>query len=178
MAESQPRTNGKFAAKSKPANNGANENGSADGGGLGISANGSTIIDPKSLSDDNGDTNNGAADSGVKKRGRPKGYRKPKTESKETLDLDSLNVTLLFLHGIVAAASKTPELALEPNEADQLATAAKNVMRHYNIAPAQKAIDWFNFLAAGTAIYGSKALAVAARKKDEVAQHRAAQPQL
>lgn len=51
---------------------------------------------------------------------------------------------------------KTPELALDEQEAKSMATAAMNVMQHYNIKASQKAIDWGNLLFTCVIIYGGK----------------------
>lgn len=56
---------------------------------------------------------------------------------------------------------------LDPQEIQQLNTAYMNVMRHYPIHAAQKTIDWLNLIGAVSFVYGSRLIAIRARRSKE-----------
>lgn len=76
---------------------------------------------------------------------------------------------------MLAAISKTPELALSENESEQLASAAAGVARHYNISASQKALDWGNFALVLGVMYGPRFVMITQRHKDERQEKRQAQ---
>lgn len=172
MAEIQRGSNGKFAKSTggepqqtgtiNPAN-GAGEPATNTGGDK-------ITVDPAAI-DASADSDRRQPES-KRGRGRPAGSgNKEKTEARPAaqgkLDLDSLNFTLFYAHATLAKATKTPEIALDEVESKNLATAAMNVMQHYNIKASQKAIDWGNLLLAMTLVYGGKFHAVAKRHEAE-----------
>ena len=125
---------------------------------------GDVEIDPASI---------GPGDAGVradgeprKRRGRQPGTKnKPKVSS--GVSVGALEGLLFSTHQLLAAIAKTPELALDETEAKQLAEAATNVARHYNIEAGAKAIDWSNLMIAMGMIYGTRIAAVMNKKKGE-----------
>lgn len=68
---------------------------------------------------------------------------------------------------MLAHAIKTPELALTKEESEQMATAAANVARHYDVRASEKAIDWANLCLALGVCYGTRFVAISSRKKEE-----------
>lgn len=78
------------------------------------------------------------------------------------------------MHGLVADATKNPELVIGKTEADALETAFANVARHYGIAASQKAIDHAALFMVIGGIYGPKLAFITMRKKQE--RKDAAQP--
>jgi len=65
---------------------------------------------------------------------------------------------------MLAAITKTQELAIDPAEANQLATAMSNVSRHYDIAATQKSMDWANLLMCVGMVYGTRIYAIRAKR--------------
>jgi hypothetical protein len=74
---------------------------------------------------------------------------------------------LLLIHGIAASVTKCPELELDGEEADKLAIATKNVLRHYNIKTTQKAIDHLNLLFCAGVLYAPRVIVIKERKAKE-----------
>jgi hypothetical protein len=66
-----------------------------------------------------------------------------------------------------AAALETPELKLDESEAKTLAQAIGNVAAYYPISIDPKTLVWANLIMVCGAIYGSRAIAIFARKKQE-----------
>jgi len=117
---------------------------------------------------------------GKRKRGRPPKQRtQEKFRSEEThtpLDLSTLNALLFSVHGLLAAVSKTPELALDEEESKRLANATAKVMELYNIEVSKKALAWSHFAMTAGSIYAPRVLAIQIRSKTEK-QKRQPQPQ-
>lgn len=65
---------------------------------------------------------------------------------------------------MLAMQTKTPELALHPDEGAAFMAAAQNVMRHYSVETTQKTLDWIAFASCVGGMYGSRAMAIAARR--------------
>jgi hypothetical protein len=71
------------------------------------------------------------------------------------------------VHAMLALQLKTPELEVSEIEAREFAKAAQNVMRHYSVQATQKTIDWISFAGITAGIYGTRALAISNRRKEE-----------
>lgn len=84
------------------------------------------------------------------------------------MDLSALNSLLFSVHTLLATAIKTPGVALEQSEADQLASAIANVSRHYNFGASQKTLDWGNLMIALGVIYAPRVMMIRMRNKMEV----------
>jgi len=65
---------------------------------------------------------------------------------------------------MLAAITKTQELAIDQTEANMLATGIANVSRHYDFAATQKSIDWANLLMVAGTIYGTRIYAIRAKR--------------
>lgn len=137
-----------------------------------------SLVDPASAG------RKGDGESSRRGPGRPKkdGTGTGKETQKEKLavnpgkvDLDSLNFTLFYAHELLAKAARTPEIALDKDEARRMAESAMNVMQHYNIKASQKAIDWGNLVLTMSIIYGGKFHAISERQKHERAAKAADQ---
>lgn len=83
------------------------------------------------------------------------------------MDLDGLSAILFSVHGMLAGITKSPELEFDEEESKRMALAYANVARHYNWAMSEKTMDWANFTMCIGAIYGSKFMAIKARKSTE-----------
>jgi hypothetical protein len=69
-----------------------------------------------------------------------------------------------------------PELAITDDEGKAFMDAAKNVMRHYSVRTTQKTVDWIAFIGTTVGIYGTRAIAINIRVREEKAQKRGEQP--
>lgn len=71
------------------------------------------------------------------------------------------------LHVMLANATKTPELAIAPEEGEAFMVSAGQVLRHYSLETTQKTLDWIAFAGCAGAIYGPRAVAIALRRREE-----------
>ena len=62
---------------------------------------------------------------------------------------------------------KTPELAIDNAEAKLLAEAVNAVQQHYQIEASETTILWANLIGAMVAVYGPRAIAIAAKKPEK-----------
>jgi hypothetical protein len=75
---------------------------------------------------------------------------------------------ILFAHTILLNATKIEEFKMDVAEADAVALASVNVLRHYDIGQqSQKAMDWIALIGAVGAVYGTRAIAYRARMVKE-----------
>lgn len=182
MAEIERGGDGKFARKPALANGIDTGSAPADAPGVGSADAGSSdrIIDPAAIDRQRDEQRNQPGDGKPKRgRGAPKGgWAKAKEKagvdvnSGGKLDLDSLNFTLFYAHGVLAKITACPEFELDEDEAKKMATCCMNVMRHYNIKTSQKAIDWGNLLITGGLIYGARIYKISERHKTEAKAKR------
>lgn len=68
---------------------------------------------------------------------------------------------------MLAAITKTSELALDNDEAKQLATASANVAKHYNMLIDPKTADWANLIMVMGMVYGTRLMAIRMRRTTE-----------
>jgi hypothetical protein len=71
------------------------------------------------------------------------------------------------LHIGLAAATKTPELALEDSEAENLAKATATVLTEFDIRPDPKIEAVIGLVTAASLIYGPRVYLITERKKQE-----------
>ena len=74
---------------------------------------------------------------------------------------------------MAAAALKVDELKLGEDEAKLLATRAKKVAEHYNIAPSEKVQDWCALIMVAGQIYYPRIMLAKMRLADEAAIRKA-----
>jgi hypothetical protein len=72
----------------------------------------------------------------------------------------------------LSAVTKTPELALDPDEAKELAKAAAEVQKHYDTVIDPKTLAWVQLGMVAASVYGPRMIAVNIRLKNEKAQRR------
>lgn len=77
---------------------------------------------------------------------------------------------------MLAAIARIPELAIDKDEANALATGISRVSSHYDMAATQKSLDWANLFMALGMVYGPRIIAISARKSDEKKARRANDP--
>jgi hypothetical protein len=142
------------------------------GGDSNVSGDGFITIDPASITGDNGsgsgDNGSGGSAAGgdaPKRRGRRPGTT---TKGKQAaLDVNGLESLLYSVHGMLAGITKTEELMLDHSEAKSLAEATANVARHYDVSVSAKALDWSNLVMALGMVYGTRLVAIRARRGAE-----------
>lgn len=106
----------------------------------------------------------GSGEPVVRKRGRPKGSsNSPK--KKASVDLAGIEALLMSVHTMMAAAMKAPEMALDPKEAEALASAISTVQEHYPVSWAPKTMAWLNLGMVAGGIYGPRIFVLAAKRK-------------
>lgn len=79
-----------------------------------------------------------------------------------------------MIHAIVSTAFKAPKIAVEKNEAGQLAGAIAKVMAHYGDIPGlnEKTLDWIGLFGTCAVIYGPRLMAARIER-----EHAAPKPQ-
>lgn len=128
---------------------------------------GTLVIDPNTVQPASG----AASGTGKRRRGRPsnadraasgaapaKPARVKKEASAPVLDIGTLTLITSFVGGVIAA--RNAKLALDDQEAEEIARAAANVGQHYNVpvSPVQQA--WIGLGMTVGSIYAGKILAI------------------
>lgn len=71
---------------------------------------------------------------------------------------------------MLAGLTKTPELALDKSESDAIADATAKVAVHYDVTASPKIVAWCNLTMCLGMVYGTRFIAISARKKNERAK--------
>lgn len=142
-----------------------------DGNVAQLSPAGLIIVDPAEFG---GDTTGGSErDAGNsageprKRRGRKPGTGSTRSQKQAPLDINGIEKILYSGHSILAAITKTPEFQLANQEAEEIAKAIGNVSRHYDVSASAKTVDIANLIMVLGMVYGSRLLAIRARKTNE-----------
>lgn len=105
-----------------------------------------------------------------KKRGRKPGNTSTNSRSGRKADystnLESLTTVLAIVHAGLASATKTPELALDDDDAGALAKAAANVLIEFDIQPNPKVQAVVGLVMTAGAVYGPKVYMIRERKRE------------
>lgn len=72
------------------------------------------------------------------------------------------------IHVLLAQNTRTPEIAIRDDEGEQFLKSAENVLKHYSVTTTQKTIDWITFIGTASAIYGTRIVAIGARRRAEI----------
>lgn len=122
---------------------------------------------------------NSFAESAPRKRGRPKGSKNkgrvetaPGQKAALPVDRDAISAILLSCHAMLAGIAKTPELAIDKQESDALADASAKVAELYDVSADPKTVAWCNLAMTVGMIYGTRFIAISARRKNERAKRR------
>lgn len=127
-----------------------------------------SVIDPDSLgSAGASEAGNGGNSEPRKRRGRPPGSGKGAGKKANSQDISGIESILFSVHAMLAAITKTPELALDPSEANKLGAAIVGVQQHYDVLVDAKTMAWINLAMTAGAIYGTRIFAITARKGKE-----------
>lgn len=166
-----------------------------DASGIGSVASAPDFLTPGTVGSNDSDGGNGGSDSGTvgdgsgfdpdihvgrehrnadgsyrKKRGRRSGpsapnKRGPKANSEA--GIESLTRILTVLHIGIASATKTPEMALEEEEAKSLAGATSDVLKQFDIRPDPKVEALIGLAIVAGGIYGPRVYLIRERLKEE-----------
>lgn len=90
-------------------------------------------------------------------------------KANHTASVESLTRVLAVLHLGIAAATKAPEMALEDQEAEALATATSNVLKEFDIQPNPKVEALVALAMTAGSIYGPRIYLIGERRKREKA---------
>jgi len=113
-----------------------------------------------------------------KKRGRkPNSGTAPRNRTKadNQASVDALTNILVVIHTGIATATKTPEIAIEKDDAETLARATANVLAEFDITPDPKVTAIIGLIMAGGAVYGPMTYNIQTRRKQEALDKRAQQ---
>lgn len=105
----------------------------------------------------------------TRKRGRRGNNSSSPRNSKaqNTSGIEALTRALAIVHLGLAAATKTPELALDDKEAETLAAATAHVLQEFDIRPDPKVEACFALVVACGTVYGPKVYFIRERWKEE-----------
>jgi hypothetical protein len=84
-----------------------------------------------------------------------------------SFSVEALAGTIAGVHALLSATLKIPELALDPKESVQLASALANLQRFYPVIISEKSLAIGNVMMAVGLIYGTRIAAIGARKSAE-----------
>lgn len=104
-----------------------------------------------------------------RKRGRKAGtVRSPSSHSSNLKgSVDALSGVLLIIHAGLAGVTNTPELVIDKEEGDKLASATVPVLDLLDFAPDPRFIAVFGLLAAGAQVYGPRIYLIRHRMQQE-----------
>jgi hypothetical protein len=140
---------------------GKHDESDADGSG-GI---GTVTIEPESLAEFvAGDRRNNSDGNGARKQRKKRGPNKPKSGTKKAKE--TIAPFIMFIHNVMA--TKVPEMMLEEKEAEQLSDAYSSFCEHHDIPVlSDKRISEINLVMAIFTVYGTRAMAIRNRLKEE-----------
>jgi len=73
---------------------------------------------------------------------------------------------------MLAMMVRIPEMRIDESEAAKLSKGIANVARHYDVTATQKTIDWSNLVMVLAMIYGTRMMAIGARRKADRQKQR------
>lgn len=114
-----------------------------------------------------------------KKRGRKPGNSSGSGNRKKadySASVDSLAGVLMVLHAGISAATKTPELSIEQDDAQTLAKAAANVLIEFDITPDPKIAAIVGLVIAAGSVYGPIGVSIKLRRDQERKERLRQQP--
>ncbi len=143
-------------------------------------ASGIRTLDPTDLGPGDPD-GSGASPTGTdsspdqpRKRGRKPGSKNgTKKEKIDSASVTGIEKILFSVHLALAAATRTPELALDESEARELAKAAAEVQSHYETVIDPKILAWAQLVMVAGSIYAPRMIAAKMRLNRERAEQRA-----
>lgn len=127
------------------------------------------------------DTSNpGTSAPGKRGRGRPPGPGKSaKTaQDKAVVTKEPIRDLILLAHTVLVSMTGAAEFTIGEPEAEKIAEASVNVLRHYDIAAqSQKMVDWTALIAAVGMVYGPRVIRYRMRVARDAAPSNGVNPQ-
>jgi hypothetical protein len=105
-----------------------------------------------------------------KKRGRKSGSgasSSTRSKTSSAASVDALANILVILHAGISTATKTPEIAIDSDDANTLAKATANVLAEFDITPDPKVAAIVGLVVAAGTVYGPMAVSIRMRKDAE-----------
>lgn len=114
----------------------------------------------------------------TRKGGRPKGARNKQsaTAGEVPLNINGVEKILFSVHGILAAMTQVPELALDEGESKKLSKSIEGVTNQYKLTLDPKVAAYLDLATTASMIYGPRAFSYYMRKKAEKPRHQQPQP--
>lgn len=109
------------------------------------------------------------------KRGRKPGStsaNRNRTKADHQASIEGLTRILSIVHLGIASATKTPEMALDDEEAKNLAAATATVLQEFDIRPDPKVEAIVGLITAAGMVYGPRVYLITERKKKEAKEKR------
>lgn len=104
---------------------------------------------------------------------KPKRTRAPNKKKADKSDVSGLTSALVNVHALLAGMTQIPEIAIDREQAAVLASAASEVMQHYDFGMNAEQQAWINLMMVAGSIYGSKVFAYKIRKSQEAEEGEA-----
>lgn len=142
--------------------------------GSGASGNVGTI-DPASIDSGSGNSDGTGGSAGRVKRKYTKRGTAGKTA--QVPNLDFISDLLLTIHAGIALRTGMEEFALDAEEAQKLASTSTELASHYGVQVNAKTQAWLRFVGAIGSVYGTRAIAIIAKTREERATPAPAQTQ-
>lgn len=98
---------------------------------------------------------------------KPKRTRASNKKKADKSDVSGLTSALVNVHALLAGMTQIPEIAIDREQAAVLASAASEVMQHYDFGMNAEQQAWINLMMVAGSIYGSKVFAYKIRKSQE-----------
>lgn len=98
---------------------------------------------------------------------KPKRTRGANKKKADKSDISGLTNALVNIHALLAGMTQIPEIAIDREQAEVLASAASEVMQHYDFGMNPEQQAWVNLMMVAGSIYGSKVFAYKIRKSQE-----------
>ena len=98
---------------------------------------------------------------------KPKRTRSPNKKKADKSDVSGLTSALVNVHALLAGMTQIPEIAIDREQAEVLASAASEVMLHYDFGMNPEQQAWVNLMMVAGSIYGAKVFAYKIRKSQE-----------
>lgn len=105
-----------------------------------------------------------------RKRGRKAGSgasSSTRSKTSSAASVDALTNILVILHAGISTATKTPEIAIDNDDATTLAKATANVLAEFDITPDPKVAAIVGLVVAAGTVYGPMAVSIRMRKDAE-----------
>ena len=96
-------------------------------------------------------------------------------QEKDKASIRGIEKLLYSLHQMGAVFLSAPELELDATEARDLANAVRDVQEHYSVSISPKAEAWANLAVVALGLYGTRAIAIGARRSQERKEKREAE---